>query len=201
MSPCVSRQVADVVVDRERLDQAERLLAGLDDVIAQREFRDGAGKEHARVAVAHAVELRVQRPGADFHLSADDGVELEDRDAERVVALVVLRVDGGLDLVEVEDRHVRVKLAADDDVAARRVDVRAVRALRLRDQVEEPFVDGRLHRDHRDTVHHRGLAGLDDLGGLLPVDDVQVVEVVLRHAGLHRLAALGVAAGRHLGVV
>src|SRR3990170_744396 len=63
--PLGGGQVADVVVDRDRLDQCERLLVCGDHVLAQGELGDGAGQEHAGVAVALAVELGVEGPGAD----------------------------------------------------------------------------------------------------------------------------------------
>ena len=57
---------------------------------------------------------------------------------------------------------------------------------RLGDEVDEPLFDRRFHGDHRVVVDHRDLAGLVDLGRLAPVDDVQIVGVVLRTAGLER---------------
>ncbi len=145
--------------------------------------------------------LRMERAGAELHFSGDDGVELQDRDAVAVLALVVLLSDRLLDQVEAVDGGVRIQLARHRDVVALRRDVDAVRAARLGRQVQDPFRHCRLERDDADAVDLGELAGVDDLLGPLPVDDVQIVEIELRRADLDRRLALLDAAGGHLDVV
>ncbi|MBK9612284.1 MAG: hypothetical protein IPO34_12730 [Dehalococcoidia bacterium] len=142
----------------------------------------------------------MQRPQADFDPAGDDGVELQDWDAELVDLLVVLSFDRGLDLLHGVDGDVRVELTADGDVVAVGGNVDTVRALRFRRQVEDAFGNRDIHRDDAHAVNRLRLAR-DDLFGLLPVDDVHHVEVVGGGADFERLSALVVAAEGHLGVV
>ena len=183
--------VADVVVHRQLLDQLH---------LRERPLRDLRLDEHRRVGVALVVEDRVQGAEPELDLALDRLLEVEDRNAVGILAHEVLGVDQRLDLREVEDGGVRVELAAHDHVLAVRGDVGAVRALRLGHEGEHALGRGGLERDHREAVDRHRLAGLEELLGLLPVDDVQVVHVVLRGAGLERRLALQVPAVRALGV-
>ena len=179
VSPSAATQVPDVVVDAELVEDLQVLHVPLGDL---------ALEEEARVRVAVAVELGVERPQAELDLSADRVLEGQDRDAEGVLALERLARDERLDLREVVDRGVRVELAGDDDGRAVGRDVAAVGALGLADEREHALVRGGLERDHAEALDGRRLAGGDELLGLLPVDDVQVVHVVLRRAALDRRA-------------
>ena len=185
--PLRRREVADVVVDGDLVDELERLVGGMVRS-AERPLRDRALEIEARVGVALVVVLRVQRARAELHLAGDDRVELQDRDAVAVLALVVLRLDRFLDQVEAVDGRVRIELARHGDVVTLRRDVDAVRAARLGREVQQAFGDGGLEGDDADAVQLGELARGDDLFRLLPVDDVQVVEVELRGADFQRPA-------------
>jgi hypothetical protein len=89
---------------------------------------------------------------------------------------------------------VAVELAGDDDVLAIRGDIRAVGALGLGDQEQQPLGDGLLHGDDGHAVALLELAGLDQLLGLFPVGHVEEVGVLGGAAGLEgRAAALDAA--------
>ena len=141
----------------------------------------------------------MQRAEAQLDLRFLAAVKRNDRHAVGVLVQPA-GLDGGLNLLEGIDRHVRVELAADDDELAARRHVRAVRAFRLGREVQNALVDGRLQADELDAVERLDLARLDDFLGLLPVEDVQVVGVVLGRAGLERWVALLYAAGGQFGI-
>ena len=117
--PLRRREVADVVVDGDLVDELERLV-GRVVRLAERPFRDRALEIEARVGVALVVVLRVQRTRAELDLAGDDRVELQDGDAVAVLAFEVLRLDRFLDQVEAVDGRVRIELARDGDVVTLR---------------------------------------------------------------------------------
>ena len=189
VSPAAVGEVADVVVDGDLVDELERLVGGMVRG-AERPLRDRALEIEAGVRVALVVVLGVQRPGAELDLAGDDRVELQDGHAVAVLAFEVLRLDRLLDQVEAVDGRVGIELARHGDVVTVRRDVDAVRAAGLGREVQQAFGDGRLEADDADAVQLGELARGDDLFGLLPVDDVEVVEVELRGADLERRPAL-----------
>ena len=145
-----------------------------------------------RVGVALAVELGVQRPGADLDLRFQRCVHGNDGHAVAVLALVALLGDGVLDLLDREDGHVRVELAGDQDVVPVRRDVDTVRVTWLGNEVEDPLARSDAQLDDPHAVARDELARGDDLLGLLPVDHLQVVKVVLGRSDLEpRLVADG----------
>ena len=161
-------EMADRVGHRDLVDDLPR---------AELPLRDRAVDEERRVGVAVRAELRVQRPEADRHLGVLDGLVLQDGDAV-LVAGEVLVADGGLDLLEVEDRRDALELAGADDVLAVRRDVDAVRRLAAGHEVDEP---GHLLRvDDLDAADQVALAFGGRLLGGAPVDGGDVVAVALR---------------------
>ena len=81
-----------------------------------------------------------------------------------------------------------VELARHRDELAVRRDVDPVRALRLRDQVEQAFLHRLLHRDEVHVVDLLELTRGHQLLGLLPVGHVQEVGVLGGTACLERRA-------------
>ena len=144
-------------MDGQFVNELERLVSG-EVGLAEGELRDGAIEEEADVAMSLGVVLGVQRPQADFDPAGDDGVELQDWDAELVDLLVVLLFDRGLDLLHGVDGDVRVELTADGDVVAVGGNVDTVRALRLRRQVEDAFGNRDIHA----AEGHLGVVGVDE---------------------------------------
>ena len=184
-------QVADVVMHAELVEHLAFAVVPL---------------RHLRVHIQRGVGdaglgvvLRMQRTEAQRHLHMHGVLQADHRDAVGILALELAGLDGSLDLLEAVDRDVGVELAGNDHELAVGRDVDAVRALRFRHEEEDAFLDGRVHHDHVVAVDLLGLAGLDQLGGLLPVDHVQVVGVLGGAAGLVGRAAFLDAADVALG--
>ena len=183
--------VTDVVVNLDLLGDLEVL----DRPLGHRRLDEDRG-----VGVALVVVLGVKRTETDLDLAPNAVRERKNRNAERVLAVVLLRVDEALDLLEAVDRGMRVELARNDQLLAIGGDIHAVRALGLANEMQQTLCVGRVEHDHVHPGDLLGLAGLVDRLSLLEIDDVHVVHVVLGRAGLHRRAAFHRAAIGHLGV-
>ena len=143
----------------------------------------------------------MQRSEPQLDLPVDDGVEVEDRDAVRIGAREVLILHRLLDLGPRVDGRVRIQLARDHQTRPVRRHVHAVRALGLRGEVEDPSLDRLVDRNDGAALNGDRVGGVGrHLGRALPVDEVHVVHVVLRRAGLERRISLHHPAGRHLRV-
>ena len=140
---------------------------------------------HARFSIV----LRVQGAEPQFDLGMQRILHRDHGNAVRILRFELAGLDGGHDLLEAVDRHVGVELARHDHVLAVRRHVHTVRTLRLRHQEQNALLDRQLDGDHVVAVDLGGLAGLDQLGSLLPVRHVQVVGVLGGAAGFIRRTA------------
>ncbi len=94
----------------------------------------------------------------------------------------------------------RVELAGDDDEVTLGRDIDAVRAAGFGGYMQQSFCQGGLEGDDGEVLDHLDLAGLVDLLGFVPVDDVQEVRGVHACARFEGGLLVLDATGRLLGI-
>ena len=137
-------QVADVVVNGDLVQHLAFAVVPL-----------GNLGIHIQRGVGHAllrVVLGVQRTQAQLNLLVQRVLHGDHGNAVGVFTLELAGLDRSLDFLEAVHRNVRIQLAGHRDEFAIRRHVNTVRALRLRDQEQDAFLDRGFHHEH---VHGR----------------------------------------------
>ena len=174
-------QMADVVMDGNLVQHLAFTVIPLGD--------HGVHIEGGIGDAGLGIVLGVQRTKTQGGLVVGCGFQGDDRNAVFVLAREILGGQGCLDLGDVIDGGMAVQLARDDDHLAIGSHVGAMGALGLGDEHQDAFLDGDVHGQDIMAVDLLGLSGLDQFGGLLPVDHMQEVAVLGGAAGFEGRAA------------